>query len=99
MNCQISENLTVNFNAGFGQTVNHTSISQAVVTCSGINPLNPEATEIALADTSVAIGILPRFCDSLLGNFNGIFTTPIITLGFIKDNFMNSVGGKSALYS
>ena len=64
----IRENLAVEINAGHLEAVDQLVVGDAVIASGGADTLNPQRAVVALARTSVAIGISQRTID---GFFRG----------------------------
>src|SRR5690606_6058564 len=62
----VGEDLAINLNAEVRQTVDKSAVSQAVLADGGVDALNPECAEVALAALAVAISVLLGLFDSLL---------------------------------
>ena len=58
INCQLSENLTVNLNAGVLQAMNHGAVRKAIHAGCCINAGNPQFAEIAFFLAAMSKGII-----------------------------------------
>ena len=99
MDGEIGENLAVDLDAGLVEAVDETAIGQAVLADGGIDALDPQRTEIALAGLPVARRILHRFLDGLLGDADGVLATAIKALGGLHNLLVLGVGGNAAFHT
>jgi len=78
---EISEDLTVDFDASKGQAVDELGICQLCInrTNASVDPLDPKRAEVPLTIMPVACRILVRLVDGLLCNFERLGATVIIT--------------------
>src|SRR5690606_16929880 len=90
---EVGKNLTVDLDASLVQAVNEAAVGQAVLTDSSIDALDPQSAEIALAILPVAICVLKRLLNRLLGDADGVLATAVETLGLGKNLLVLSVGG------
>jgi hypothetical protein len=93
---QIGQHFAVDQKAGFGEPVDEPTVVQAERTHRRVEPLNPQCPEGALAALAVAIGVLVRLLDRLLGDANGVFAPAIIALGGLEDFLVFGVAGDAA---
>ena len=84
VNRNVRQHLTVNFDASQVQAVDELAVGQFVHACCGIDTLNPQRAELALALATVAIGILTRLYYRLLGNSIDLAAGAIIALGLVQ---------------
>jgi len=56
-NCQLSQHFAVKLNVGFFQFTDELAVANAVLAGCGINTGDPEATKIAFATFTVAVGV------------------------------------------
>src|SRR5690606_7498803 len=96
---EIRQHLAVDLDAGLVEAVDEAAIGQAVLADSGVDALDPERAEIALAILAVAIGILQRLLDSLLGDADGVLAAAVETLGLGENLLVLGVGGNASLYA
>ncbi len=66
--CDISQDLTVDFNRGFFQAIDEFAVRNTVLTCCCVDTRNPQLTELTLTLTTVTVSILTSFDNSLEGN-------------------------------
>src|SRR5690606_12140472 len=78
---EVGQNLTVDCDAGLVQPVDELAVRCAELAGSGIDALDPKCPEIALAALAIAIGILLRPLDRLLGNADRILAPAVVALG------------------
>src|SRR5690606_15890034 len=74
-----------------------TGIGQAVLADGGVDALHPEGAEVTLARLAVAIGVLHRLLDRLLGDADGVLAAAVKTLGGFQDLLVLCVGGDASL--
>src|SRR6476646_11025429 len=90
---QIRQHLAVDGDAGLGQAVNETAVVEAEGPHRGVEALDPERAEGALAPLAVAEGVLVGFLDRLLGDADGVLAPAVIALGGLEDFLVLGVGG------
>ncbi len=95
----VGQDLAVDLDAGLVQAVDETAIGQAVLADGGVDALDPERAEIALAALAVAVGILHRLVDGLLGDADGILAAAVKTLGGLQNFLVLGVGGNASFYT
>ena len=81
VDCEVSQNLAVDFDSSLVEESHKLRIAQALKTCGSIDTLNPQCAEVAFFVLSVAIGILETFFPSVLGNGPHISTATVVTSG------------------
>jgi hypothetical protein len=64
---EVGEDLAVNLDARLAQALNESVVGDAVGPGSGVDPLDPELAELALAGPAVAVCVAERMADLLLG--------------------------------
>src|SRR5437588_7999057 len=64
---EVGEHLTVHLHAGEPKPVDEAVVAHALGTCRGVDALDPQLAEVALARPSVAVGVLQRVHDLLVG--------------------------------
>ena len=62
----------------------------------GIEALDPQSAERALAPLAVAEGVLVRLLDRLLGDADGVLAPAVIALGGLEDFLVLGVSGDAA---
>ena len=65
----------------------------------GIDALDPQRAEGALLGLAVAILILQRLLDGLLGDPDRVLAAAIVTLGGLQNFLVLGMGGNAALYA
>jgi hypothetical protein len=80
----VGQHLAIDLDAGLAETVDQAAIGQAVLSRGGVDTLDPQRAEIALADLAVAIGILQRLLDRLLGDPDGVLAAAVESLGLAR---------------
>src|SRR5690606_41907880 len=63
----VGQDLAVQFDAGFAQTVDELRIGEAFNAGGGVDALDPQGAEAALLGAAVAVGVLPGAVDGSLG--------------------------------
>ena len=81
---EVGHHLAVEFDAGEPGAVHELRIGQPFGADSGIDALDPQGAEVALAVAAVAIGILQRLLHRLLGDADGVLAAAAIALGLIE---------------
>lgn len=84
VDCEVSKNLTVDFNTILVESTHELAVAQVIETCSSIDTLNPQSTEVTLLITTVAISIGETLLISILRNGPDILTGTIVTLGLLQ---------------
>ena len=97
MDRQIGQNLAVDLDVCLVQAIDEASVGQAVLTRSGVDALDPERTEVALAILAVAVSILQRLLDCLLGDADGVLAAAVETLSCAQNLLVLCVGGNASL--
>ena len=94
MHGQIGQNLTVHLDTGFRQTVDETRVGQSLVmgADSGVDALDPQGAELALARLAVACGVLVGLVDGLRGGAEIPRTGAIVTFGRVKNLLVTAMG-------
>src|SRR3569832_856342 len=84
---EIRENLAVDLEAGLGEAVDELRVVEAERPHGGVQALNPQGAERALAALAVAEGVLVRLLHRLLGNADRVLAAAVIALGCLE-NFL-----------
>ena len=63
----------------------------------GVDPLDPQAAELALAGPAVAEGVLPAAHDLLVGGPERPALVAVVALGLLEDLLVAPLGGDAAL--
>src|SRR5690606_16005697 len=84
---KVSENLAIDRDACLVQAVDELAISRAALAGSGVDTLDPKRAEIALAALTVAISVLLRPPERLLGDPDRILSPAVIAFGSLE-NFL-----------
>src|SRR5690606_4047162 len=91
--------LAIDLDARLVQAVDEAAIGQAVLAGSRVDALDPQGAEIALAVLAVAVGVLQRLFDRLLGDADGVLATTVKALGGLQDLLVLDVAATAALYA
>src|ERR1041384_4618693 len=78
---EIGQHLAVDRDAGFGEPVDKAAVGDTKGPHRGVEALDPERAERALAPLAVAEGVLVRLLDRLLGDADGVLAPAGIALG------------------
>src|SRR6476646_4472150 len=100
MHGEIGHHLAVDVDAGLVETVDETGVGQrafARFADGGIDALDPEGAERALATLAVAELVLQRLLDRLLGDADGVLAAAIIALRGLQNLLVLGVSGYAAL--
>src|SRR5579885_1463243 len=93
---EIGEHLAVDCDPGLAEAVDKSAIGEAVLAHGGVDALDPEGAERALAVLAVAIGVLVRLFDRLLGDTDRVLAAAVVTLGGLQNLFVLGVGRYAA---
>src|SRR5680860_561587 len=96
---QVGQDATVDANAGQGEALDEAVVRQAVGAGRGVDPLDPQATEVALACTAVTVAVDEGVGDLLLGLTVQTRTLTAVTRGAFENDATLLVGVYSPLYS
>src|SRR6185369_6802785 len=89
----IREDLAVHFDPGQIQAVDKSGVGEAFEPGRGVDPLDPQRAEVALADLAVAVGVLAGLVHGRLGGADGVLTAPVEALGLLENLLVLGVGG------
>src|SRR5690606_17061874 len=65
----------------------------------GVDALDPQGAEIALAVLAVAIGVLQRLLDRLPGDADGVLAAAVETLGLGENLLVPGVAGSASFHA
>src|SRR5690554_6677302 len=99
MHCKISQNLTVNFNRRFFQTVNEFAVRQTIYTRASVNTCNTSLTELTLTLTTVTVCILTCFNNCLFSNTENTATSTVITFSLLQNFFVTTTSDNTTFYT
>src|SRR5471030_141975 len=77
--CDVSQNLTVNFNRSFFQAVNEFAVRHVVLTSCCVDTRDPQLTELTFLLTTVTVSVLTSFDNSLECNTIYARTGTVVT--------------------
>src|SRR3569833_4746121 len=83
--CHVGQHLAVQSDRSFLQAIHEHAVSHAMLARCGIDTGDPQSAENAFLVAAVAIRILPRTHDRLLGDTKDFTATPTIAFGLIED--------------
>ena len=93
----IRQHLAVDLDAGLRQAVNKSAVGQAVLAHGRVDALDPERAERALLALAIAIGVLHRLLDRLLGHPDRVLAAALVALRQLQDLLVLGMGGDAAL--
>src|SRR5690606_3364323 len=96
---EIGEHLAVDLDPGLAEAVDKSAVGHAELAHGGIDALDPQGTEGALARLAVAIGVLLRLLGRRMGGADRILAPAIIALGGLQDLLVPGMGGDAPLDS
>ena len=96
---QIGEDATVQIDTGFFQTADQTAVAQIVDAGLRVDARDPQRAKLTLALTTVAVGVLPRLGNRLLGDAKHTRARAIITLGLLENFLVSSMGDDTAFHA
>src|SRR5690606_27491339 len=99
MDGHVGQHLAVDLDAGLVQAVDEAAVGQAVLTHRSVDALDPQGAEVALAGLAVAIGVLQRLLDRLLGDADGVLATAVKALGGFQDLLVLGVAGSASFHA
>src|ERR1019366_2452227 len=82
---EVGEHLAVYDDLGLTQTGDEPAVARAIGPGSGVDSLDPEATEVPLACPTIAVRVLERVHDRLVGGTEGAAPVAVITLSRLED--------------
>ena len=96
---EVGEDLAVDLDAGLGEAVDQAGVGEAgvVLADGGVDPLDPEGAELALADLAVAGRVLQRLVNGLLGGAVVGRAGAVVAGGLLDDLAVAGVGGRRRL--
>ena len=84
---QIGQYLTVEGDVGGLQLTHQLAVGFTLEASGGVDPLNPELTELALLVAAVTVSVLQAFFDLVLCNGPDVFLPAEIALGHLQNLF------------
>src|SRR5665213_4629010 len=88
----IGENLAVDIDPRQLKAVHKSRIGHAFDPRRGVDALDPQRPERALAHLAVAVGVLPGLVDRRLGRADGVLAPATETLGLLQNLFVLGMG-------
>src|SRR6185312_2104910 len=89
----IGEDLAVHVDASHVQAVDKLRVGEAFQARRGVDALDPQGAEHALADLAVAVGVLAGLVHRGLGRADGVLAAAVEALGLFQDLLVLGVGG------
>jgi len=96
---EIGKHLAIHLNTRKREAVDKSPIGQAMFAHTGIDALNPQGAELALALAPVAIGVQHRAFDRLHGGAEHIFAPAVITGSGVCYLLMSGMGCYTPFYA
>src|SRR5262249_9658429 len=96
---QVGQDLAVDLDPGLAETVDKSAVGEAVLAHRGVDALDPEGAEGALLALAVAVGVLHRLLDRLLGDPDRVLAPAVVALGGFQHLLVLGMGGDAALYA
>src|SRR5690554_39438 len=96
---QVGQHLAVHFHFGFLQAVHEGAVGQAQLTRGGVDTGDPQDTELTLALTTVAVGVLSGLHHRLFGDAVYVLATATVALGEGEDLLVTGAGGYTTFNS
>src|SRR6187551_1475261 len=96
---QFGHDLAVDFDARLQQAVDQPAVRQSMLAGRRIDAGDPQRTELALLRTTVAVGILPRLDDRLLGRAEYLAAGVVVTLRLGEDFLVSASSNDATLDS
>src|SRR5215470_14907619 len=94
---EVGQDLAIDHEPGLAQAVDKSAVVEPKRPHRGIEALNPERPEGALAALAVAVGVLVGLLDRLLGDADRVLAPPIKALGGLVDFLVLGVSGDTTL--
>src|SRR5262249_48368626 len=82
---QISEHLAVELHARVAESADEAAVAHAVGPGRGVDALDPELSEVALARPAVAVGVLQRVHDLLVGSAVAPALVAVVALRLLEN--------------
>ena len=82
---EVGEDLAVDLDLGEAQAGDEPAVAGAVLAAGGVDPLDPERPEVALAGPAVAERVPPGVHDGLVGGLVGPALVAVVALGPLED--------------
>ena len=89
---EIGQHLAVDRDPGLGEPVDKPAVGEAERTHRGVEALDPQRAEGALAPLAVAEGVLVGLLHRLLGDADGVLAPAVEALGGLEDFLVLGVG-------
>src|SRR5579871_5937456 len=93
---EIGEHLAIDRDPGLAEAVDKSAVGEALLARRRVDALDPQRAEGALAVLAVAIGVLVRLLDRLLGDADRILAPAVIALGGFQDLLVLGMRGDAA---
>src|SRR5262249_27273958 len=90
---EVRQDLAIDRDAGLGEAVDESAVVEAKGPHRGVEALDPERPEGALAALAVAVGVLLRLLHRLLGNADGVPPPAVVAFGGLVDFLVLGVSG------
>ena len=95
---EIGEDLAVDLDAGGVQPGDEPAVAHVVEAARRVDPLDPQAAELALAGPAVAEGVLPAAHDLLVGRPERAALVAVVALGLLQYLLVALLGSHATLH-
>jgi hypothetical protein len=96
---QVCQQLAVQVDASFLNAVDKLAVGHAMLTGSGIDPGDPQTTEIPFLVATIAVSVLQGLHDRLVGDFEELAPGAPETFSQLQNFLMALAGYKSSFYT
>src|SRR5271167_4264802 len=90
---EIGQHLAVHDDPGFAEAGDKSAVGEPEAADGGVEALDPQSAEGALAPLAVAEGVLVRLLHRLLGDPDGVLAPAVIAFGGFEDFLVLGVSG------
>ena len=94
---KIGEHLAIDLHPGHCPAVDERAVGHAILTRCRVDADDPQAAEIALADTAVTVGVVQRVHERLMGTFVQPIVRSSVAFHLGQDLLVPPVGGHTTL--
>ena len=94
---EFGHDLAVDLDAGLQQAVDQPAVRQPVLAGRRIDARDPQRTELALLGATIAVGVLPRLDDRLLGGAEYLAAGVVVTLRLGEDFLVSASSNDATL--
>lgn len=90
VHCEVGKNFTVQFDTAFVDCSHELRIAHSVLTCTGVDTLNPQGTEVSFLLFTTYVSVSETFLDSVFRYGPDIFSAAEVTFGQLHELFSAS---------